>query len=77
MNNVINIFAKFIENLNTSLKAEESLLKTEEIAENANNNISVIDAMNIVFTYPTGDIIRNNMINKINNLRGILEEIKK
>ena len=94
MNNVENIFAKFIENLNTSLNAEESnyitfvqkkfnelidpeLLKTEEIAENANNNISVIDAMNIVFTYPTGDTIRNNMINKINNLRGILEEIKK
>jgi hypothetical protein len=33
--------------------------------------------MNIVFSYPTGDTIRNNMINKINNLRGILEEIKK
>jgi hypothetical protein len=52
-----------------------SLKDTEEIAENANNKISVIDSMRIIYGEEEGDKKRNNIITQINNLRNIIESI--
>lgn len=53
---------------------DEPLRKTEDIADNAQNNVSVIDAMNIYFK-EYGNTIRTTMIDQINNLRKTLNTI--
>ena len=56
-----------------------TLKEVEVIAEKAENNASLIDAMDIFFGYDTGTFLRKRMIQQINNLRElcslILDEI--
>ncbi len=74
MNIEKNKFEVYVDNQFDEL-VDPSLREAEVIAENANNNVSVIDAMNIYFGKPQGDEIRTTMIEQINNLRNTLNTI--
>ena len=54
---------------------DPELRKAEQIAENANNNVSVIDSMRIFFGKEVGDEIRTTMISQINSFRNTLDTI--